>query len=280
MFAIRPWPKPSKEESQHNNIALVKDFFVFTLFLFVMFYASSTIDVNIAYDFPSSQVSGSLFTACIMIAVMFVWVFEMPIPTKSDSKWDAIGAIGHASFYSLQALFLQTAYTLCKAYAMLTGNTKLLAATYRCALWTTVNGTGLTVLFFGLMWFQKKWQKEIGRPMEKTHPGASNVMFFVHLLPLFVAFFDIIFLCDTTFIIAHGAQWNTVVQMGFMYAAVYLCWCKFLQYKFNCFIYPFIRDITNFWKLFACVVIMGILTALNSYVLNYIMMMTIITVSE
>ena len=70
------WPEPSAEEYSHNNKALAKDVVVFSTMIFILFYLSSTIN-EVAYDFPMSQLIGSLITSSVMMLVMFLCRFKI-----------------------------------------------------------------------------------------------------------------------------------------------------------------------------------------------------------
>ena len=70
------WPEPSAEEYSHNNKALAKDVVVFSTMIYILFYLSSTIN-EVTYDFPMSQLIGSLITSSVMILVMFLCRFKI-----------------------------------------------------------------------------------------------------------------------------------------------------------------------------------------------------------
>merc|ERR1712166_367721 len=251
------WPEPSAEEYSHNNKALAKDVVVFSTMIYILFYLSSTIN-EVTYDFPMSQLIGSLITSSVMILVMFLWTFWNPHPTKNDlNKWISMSIIGHSAFFTLQSLFLQTAYTLCKAYALCTGNTPLLIVCYGCSLWVNTQGAALTFLFLKLNWYEKEWQKD-REIVEKTHPGSGNVILFTHVMSLPVALFDAVFLCNSDLVATHGALYRTIVPVAFMYGFVYLVFAKGVQWSLDCYIYPFMKEIDSVLKGAAFVGIVGI----------------------
>jgi len=251
------WPEPSAEEYSHNNKALAKDVVVFSTMIYILFYLSSTIN-EVTYDFPMSQRIGSLITSSVMILVMFLWTFWNPHPTKNDlNKWISMSIIGHSAFFTLQSLFLQTAYTLCKAYALCTGNTPLLIVCYGCSLWVNTQGAALTFLFLKLNWYEKEWQKD-REIVEKTHPGSGNVILFTHVMSLPVALFDAVFLCNSDLVATHGALYRTIVPVAFMYGFVYLVFAKGVQWSLDCYIYPFMKEIDSVLKGAAFVGIVGI----------------------
>ena len=294
------WPEPSAEEYSHNNKALAKDVVVFSTMIYILFYLSSTIN-EVTYDFPMSQLIGSLITSSVMILVMFLCRFKIcflvllattvdvtyhfffefffiffthsihfhslffllgtfwnPHPTKNDlNKWISMSIIGHSAFFTLQSLFLQTAYTLCKAYALCTGNTPLLIVCYGCSLWVNTQGAALTFLFLKLNWYEKEWQKD-REIVEKTHPGSGNVILFTHVMSLPVALFDAVFLCNSDLVATHGALYRTIVPVAFMYGFVYLVFAKGVQWSLDCYIYPFMKEIDSVLKGAAFVGIVGI----------------------
>jgi len=251
------WPEPSAEEYSHNNKALAKDVVVFSTMIYILFYLSSTIN-EVTYDFPMSQLIGSLITSSVMILVMFLWTFWNPHPTKNDlNKWISMSIIGHSAFFTLQSLFLQTAYTMCKAYALCTGNTPLLIVCYGCSLWVNTQGAALTFLFLKLNWYEKEWQKD-REIVEKTHPGSGNVILFTHVMSLPVALFDAVFLCNSDLVATHGALYRTIVPVAFMYGFVYLVFAKGVQWSLDCYIYPFMKEIDSVLKGAAFVGIVGI----------------------
>jgi len=234
-----------------------KDVVVFSTMIYILFYLSSTIN-EVTYDFPMSQLIGSLITSSVMILVMFLWTFWNPHPTKNDlNKWISMSIIGHSAFFTLQSLFLQTAYTLCKAYALCTGNTPLLIVCYGCSLWVNTQGAALTFLFLKLNWYEKEWQKD-REIVEKTHPGSGNVILFTHVMSLPVALFDAVFLCNSDLVATHGALYRTIVPVAFMYGFVYLVFAKGVQWSLDCYIYPFMKEIDSVLKGAAFVGIVGI----------------------
>ena len=271
----KSWRKATPEEHQHKRSALTKDFFIFASIICAMFYFSQFSADLTAEHAAIAFTSNQKIMSCLVTLLMFITfasdLFGLPPPTKAQPKWNTISIIGHCGFFTLQTLFLQTAFTIVKAYAIVSENTKLLVLVSSLALWVNTQGTALTLLFFKLNWYEPKWQRDVQRPMELIYPGISSIWLLGHVPSLPLALFDALFLNDRSIVALHGAAYQTIVMVAFGYGAVYLLFAKTVQWRMNTLIYPFIKDISSLVKGFGFVVVVGFAVSGMGYVLDMFM---------
>ena len=270
------WPHAKPTEAAHSHRALVKDTVLFLAMVYTFFHIAHTADEltpeHQTLTFSAPQQIGSILAAIVMVITFVSDLFLLPHPTPDQPKWQTIAIIGHCGFFTLQTLFLQTCYALVKCYAVCTGHLQLMVVCYSLALWVNTQGTALTLLFFKLNWYEPKWQRDIQKPMEQQYPGISFLWLLGHVPSLPVALFDALLLCEASVVAVHGAKLRTVVQVAFVYGAVYLLFAKVVQYSCATLIYPFIKDISSPVKCVGFVAVVGVAVSGMAFGLNVLML--------
>ena len=271
----KTWPRATPAELEHHYTALIKDGLIFVAIIYGMVYMSQySTQLSIEHEaiaFSSSQKIQSCIVAVVMIITFLSDLFGLPPPTKDQPKWNIISIIGHCSYFTLQTLFLQTAFTIVKAYAIVQESGQLFIVCSSLALWVNTQGAALTLLFFKLNWFEPKWQRDIQKPMEIMYPGISYIWLLGHVPSLPLALYDAIFLNHPSIVALHGAMWRTIVVVAFCYGAAYLLFAKIIQWTMETLIYPFFKDISSLIKGVGFVVVVGTAVSIMAYVLDLMM---------
>ena len=274
------WPSNKPNEVAHHNKALMKDTCVMTAIIYTFFYFannSSTNDYLSQTDqdkvFSNWMVCGSVLNAIAMVVTFMSDMFLLPYAAPGEPKWQTISIIGHCGFFTLQTLFLQTSYSLVKAYAIYTRNIQLVVVCYAVSLWVNTQGTALTILFFKLNWYEPKWQRDIQKPQEAIYPGISFLWLLGHVPSLPIAIVDALFFCNGSVVALLGAEYLTVVKVAFLYGFFYFLFTKLVQWYYGTLIYPFIKDISTPLLSLAFVVIVGTAVSGMGYVINMLMLM-------
>ena len=107
-------------------------------------------------------------------------------------------------------------------------------------------------------------------PNEKRYPGWALVSLYVHCANLPIALVDIVLLRDRELLRSHGASWDTMAFVAFVYGALYLSWAKLVQHSLcpGTLIYPFIGDLDSPVKIGGFILVVGTaVTVIFSFVM-------------
>ena len=137
--------------------------------LMSMWFISRGLESAPLPDPADSPLALYVAAACAVSAAIMLLsdLLCLPPPRKDEPRWSIIAVVGHTSYFTLQTLFLQTAYFTVLTTAIYYQDGQLMALIYRLALWTNTQGVALTLLFFKLNWYEPKWRKNIMMPMHK-----------------------------------------------------------------------------------------------------------------
>ena len=276
MANVAAWPKPTKAERAHQNKALCKDAALFALMMYVLTRIADGLPGLAAEDealaLRDAQTPLPFLYACIIVVTVTKGdLTGTPPPSKGEPKWDSVATpLGHWAFFTLQTLFVQTAYLCLKAYGIYMGNTKILQLCLQISLWTNTQGVALTILFFKLNWFEAKWIRDVKKPLEKKFPGISQIFLLGHVPPLILGIVDA-WSTDPRLVSIYGSNLTTIIKIAFAYGTVYLCGAKFLQWQTGgtC-IYPFIKDLDSVPKCIAFILAVGAAVSLFACGVQYL----------
>lgn len=268
------WPSATPAEARHKRVALYKDAVVFVALVVGILMMGANEDgkgvgkENDDVVYPSPALA---FALCgFMLFSLGSDLFLLPAPRRTSPTWNTISIIGHPAFFTMQTLFLQTAFALLKWWSFWTENAPLATVMFKISLWVDTQGIALTLLFFKLNWFEKKWQRDIQTPMEKDYPSISTVWLVGHVISFPVALLDALFLCPPAMMKVHGATLYAVVQIAFAYGFGYLLWAKFVEWRYNTLIYPFLADIDNWAKSLGFVIVVGTAVSAMAWVVSVV----------
>jgi hypothetical protein len=258
------WPKPTEAERAHHTTALCKDAVIFAGLVYALLQFANSLPGLPAEDVAvaSSQTATPLpllYACAIVVTLTKGDLTGLPPPSKGEPKWDTVSSpLGHFGYFTLQSLFLQTAYLCLKAYAIYTSNSRVLELCLVLSVWTNTQGVALTLLFFKLNWFESNWIREVKIPLEKKFPGISKIWLLGHVPSFFLGLIDA-WSTDPRLIKTYGADLRTIVRFAFCYGAAYLCWAKFWQfYTGGTCIYPFVKDLNSALKCLGFVLVVGV----------------------
>lgn len=272
------WPPATPAEARHWKSAIFKDVIIFIALIAGMIRASrmegaAMLDETQAeLVFSNRNVVLAGICAVCMVLTLCSDLFMLPAPRRTDPDWNSIGIIGHPGFFTLQTLFLQTAFTLVKAYALWSADVHLAALTFSIALWVDTQGVALTLLFFKLNWWEPKWQRDVQKPKEREYPGISTIWLLGHVPSLPLALLDALILSAPSVMEVHGAKLSTVIKIAFAYGSIYLLWAKVVQWSMGSLIYPFIGEIDSPVKAGGFVIVVGSAVSAFAWALHALMM--------
>ena len=118
------WPKPTKAERAHHTTALCKDAVIFAGLIYALLQVASSLPGLTAEDQAVATLQAAtplpfLYACLIVVTLTKGDLTGLPPASKGEPKWDTVSSpLGHFGYFTLQSLFLQTAYLCLKAYAI------------------------------------------------------------------------------------------------------------------------------------------------------------------
>uniref|UniRef100_A0A7S3NK12 Uncharacterized protein n=1 Tax=Aureoumbra lagunensis TaxID=44058 RepID=A0A7S3NK12_9STRA len=227
---------------------------------------------NFVQVFCMRRMFGALINAILMVCAFLVDVYGQPPPIPNSDIFHVTKIIGPFSFFTKQAITIQTTHSLLSFLAEASLGTKwplfaLLEAVHETATPVAVIGISLTLLFLRLNWFESNWRKEALYPWLRRGVPLGTIALVGHLLSFPVAFFDVLFVKrPITMTQLTNRNVATILLIDARRSAFFLFLYNYffvgftlLNAKFNggYFPYPFMRafDTSKKWFLFSLVIL-------------------------
>jgi hypothetical protein len=241
------WEGPTREEKAFKARANLKNLIVIALVAACLYKAFAV--PNGAPHIPHApfHVLASMALFFLSTTALFAEFIVCPAPKKGEMGWRTLGTIGHAAYFTVQTLMLQTIYSGFTFAAGLSESPALAALVQYLAVWIGTQGIALTLLFFKHNWYEPRWRRDVLTMMETMYPRWGFLMLYSHTVPCIVAVADLLLLKDPAALYNHGMSLGTLSLVTLVYATLYTAWTKLLQHVINpnTLIYPFIEDLNS-----------------------------------
>lgn len=258
-FFTATWPPKTPQQRAFHAAALKKDGIALCLVsgAFVVAAASATpID-----SLPPTSASGVLLAGLAGIlstsalAVDLAW---HPPPNVGDDVYNTLDCLGHAGFFTIQTLMLQSCYFLFSFYAMVAQDARVTSVVYGLSLWVGAQGIALTLLYYFLNWRDPVYQRDVVAENERRFPKFGAMMWWVHGPPLALSLLDLRFIKDKQLIATQGMHVSSLVVAALLYGAAFTSWMKALQLwlRPGTLVYPFVKMLDKPWRIIAFVLIL------------------------
>ena len=288
------WPAASEEEAAYRRKTLARDGVAVIVIaaLCLLFFAAAPSNNIFKNDragtspeegvtsltrpprSPSSPTEQRISVVLFVLSALVLWsdIGLTPAPKRSDVVWNTIGVIGHAAYFTVQTLMLQTVYFAVGVVDAFTDSPRLEGFLCTLALWTATQSVALCVLFLKHNWTEARWRSEVYKPMEAAYPGWGELMLFTHITPAVLGLADLALLRDPVALHHTGPELMILAIAAFVYGTAYTAWLVLFERYLSpgTWIYPFAADLRRPRAAAAFVVVQSVFIILLAATLRYL----------